>query len=73
MTKLSLTIKTDDITSGRRNMDLYRQFKGVWVNRVFVPSFSETEAASEQTAEQAEIKETSPSPASEEEEPMDEN
>ena len=51
----------------------YRQFRGVLVNRVFVSSFSETEAVSEQTAEQTEIKETSPSPASEEEEPMDEN
>ena len=70
MTKLSLTVKTDDVTSGGRDVDLWY---GVWVNRVFVPSFSETEAASELTAEQAEIKETSPSPASEEEEPMDEN
>ena len=41
--------------------------------RVFVPLFSEAEGVSEQTEEQTEMKETSPSPASEEEEPMDEN
>ena len=44
----------------------------LWVNIVFVPSFSEAEAVSEQMPEQTEIKETSSSPASEEE-PMDEN
>jgi len=31
LTKLSLTIKTDDATSGGRDMDLHGPFRGEWV------------------------------------------
>ena len=31
-TKSSLTVKTDDVTSGRTNLDLLGRFRGEWVN-----------------------------------------
>ena len=36
MTKFSLTVKTDDVTSGRRGVDPHGQFSGEWINGSFV-------------------------------------
>ena len=31
-TKLSLTVKTDDVTKGRKDVDPHGRFRGEWVN-----------------------------------------
>ena len=31
---LSLTIKTDDVTKGRKDLDPHGRFRGEWVNRL---------------------------------------
>ena len=36
MTKFSLTVKTDDVTSDRRGVDAHGRFGGEWINRSFV-------------------------------------
>ena len=30
--KLSLTVKTDDVTKGRKDLDPHGRFRGEWVN-----------------------------------------
>ena len=36
MTKFSLTVKNDDVTSGRRGVDPHRRCRGEWINGSFV-------------------------------------
>ena len=36
MTKFSLTVKTDDVTSDRRGVDPHGRFRGEWINQSFV-------------------------------------
>ena len=36
------TVKTDDVTKGRKDVDLHRRFRGGWVNTVFRPSIIES-------------------------------
>ena len=31
---MSSTIKTDDVTTGRRDMDVHRRLRGEWVNNI---------------------------------------